>query len=206
MGGTLRTLGLICAKDRAEVAVRQLDRDFAVLWHAAALPTSRELVTWKRVSTIMLHWDSVPSDFAPFMEGLGRVDPQPAVVFAGPLNSRGAFALAAAGVDAYFESIDTFGVADFDVLPKRGEEILLEVSRRIVGRVGVKEAQRALRVGMFREALQLESGNRHAAARLLGVDRRYVLKMLKELTVVSAVPNPNASIKRWTEVRTRSTQ
>lgn len=60
------------------------------------------------------------------------------------------------------------------------EDALLRAARENIGRRGVKEAQKAVRVEMFREAFRREKGNRHAVARLLGVDRRYVLKMLKE--------------------------
>lgn len=56
---------------------------------------------------------------------------------------------------------------------------LLAVARSSVGRLGLKEAQKMLRAEMFKEALRRVGGNRHAAARLLGIDRRYILKMLK---------------------------
>jgi DNA-binding NtrC family response regulator len=73
----------------------------------------------------------------------------------------------------------------FESLPDDPEEALLAVAQQCVGRLGVKEAQKALRAAMFREALRQHSGNRHAAARALQIDRRYVLKMLKELTEFS---------------------
>jgi hypothetical protein len=60
------------------------------------------------------------------------------------------------------------------------EEALFVAAKKCVGLVGVKEAQKFLRVAMFQEALRQQSGNRHAVARLLRIDRRYVLKMLKE--------------------------
>ena len=44
----------------------------------------------------------------------------------------------------------------------------------MVGRMGVKDAVRALRVAMHAEALARVRGNRKAAAKLLGVDRRLV--------------------------------
>ena len=78
------------------------------------------------------------------------------------------------------------GGSDERTLPAAGEtdpvQTIAAVARTILGRVGVKEAQKAVRVEMFREALRLVGGNRHAAARLLRVDRRYVLKMLKEIS------------------------
>lgn len=65
-------------------------------------------------------------------------------------------------------------------LPEDPEEALLLVAEKCVGRLGIKEAQKLVRAAMFREALRRESGNRHATARMLRIDRRYVLKMLKE--------------------------
>lgn len=59
-------------------------------------------------------------------------------------------------------------------------EMLASAARFNTGFVGVKEAQRTVRTEMFREALRKTGGNRHAAARVLGVDRRYVVRMLSE--------------------------
>lgn len=58
--------------------------------------------------------------------------------------------------------------------------LLVAAARGSLGQVSVKEAQRLVRTEMFREALKATSGNRRAAARTLGVNRRYVLKMLRE--------------------------
>lgn len=60
------------------------------------------------------------------------------------------------------------------------DDAIARAAHLSIGRLGVKQAQVALRIEMFREALRRSNGNRQAAARLLGVDRRYVLKMLKE--------------------------
>ena len=59
---------------------------------------------------------------------------------------------------------------------------LVVAARRSVGSVNVVDAQRLVRCAMFAAALERTSGNRHAAARLLGVDRRYVTKMAKKAT------------------------
>jgi DNA-binding NtrC family response regulator len=64
--------------------------------------------------------------------------------------------------------------------PKQAELELLAAGRIVAGRLGLSEAQRLLRHGMVREALASQKGNRHAAARLLQVSRRYVLKLLAE--------------------------
>jgi DNA-binding NtrC family response regulator len=52
-----------------------------------------------------------------------------------------------------------------------------DVTTLLLGRVGLKEAQRVLRSGMSAAALARCSGSRRAAAVLLGVDRRYVQKL-----------------------------
>jgi hypothetical protein len=70
---------------------------------------------------------------------------------------------------------------DREPLPDDPEDALFVVARKCIGKLGVKEAQKMLRVAMFREVLCQQSGNRHATARVLRVDRRYVLKMVKEV-------------------------
>jgi DNA-binding NtrC family response regulator len=57
---------------------------------------------------------------------------------------------------------------------------LVAAARRAVGTIGLVEAQRLVRRAMFAEALERASGNRHAVARLLDVDRRYVTRMVKD--------------------------
>jgi hypothetical protein len=59
------------------------------------------------------------------------------------------------------------------------EDPFTVAARELVGRVGLKQAQKRLRSAMFRVALDRVSGNRRAAARMLGVDRRYVLKLIE---------------------------
>ncbi len=56
-----------------------------------------------------------------------------------------------------------------------------QICRAQVGRLGFVEAQRRLRENMFYQAFLLSEGNRSAAARILGINRRYVQKMLAEL-------------------------
>ena len=46
-----------------------------------------------------------------------------------------------------------------------------------LGRLNLKQAQETVRRNMFMRAMEVTQGNRHAAARLLGVDRRYVIMM-----------------------------
>lgn len=54
---------------------------------------------------------------------------------------------------------------------------LTSLTRSLVGRVSMKDAQRVLRHSMSQLALRRTGGSRHAAAALLGVDRRYVQKL-----------------------------
>ena len=87
-------------------------------------------------------------------------------------------------------AIDAYVHDPFDIHQLRSQcEVLIqspcstdvgEAAKAIVGIQGVKEVQRLVRRVMFREALRMTNGNRHAAARLLRVDRRYVLKMIAE--------------------------
>jgi DNA-binding response OmpR family regulator len=51
---------------------------------------------------------------------------------------------------------------------------------QLVGNMGLTDAQRLVRKAMTKEALMRLDGNRHAVARLLQVDRRYVLKLIEE--------------------------
>jgi DNA-binding NtrC family response regulator len=94
--------------------------------------------------------------------------------------------IAAVCEDKVHSSLECYALAKLDGAEHNGSylqgarDVLLLAAHEGIGRIGVKEAQKALRVEMFREALRRERGNRHAVARILRVDRRYVLKMLKE--------------------------
>jgi DNA-binding response OmpR family regulator len=59
-------------------------------------------------------------------------------------------------------------------------EPLLAAARQMVGSLGLTDAQRLVRRAMAKEALTRFDGNRHAVARTLQVDRRYVLKLIEE--------------------------
>jgi DNA-binding NtrC family response regulator len=62
------------------------------------------------------------------------------------------------------------------------------VVRFLVGRVGLRDAQSLLRRTMLQDALALSRGSRRAAARILGVTRPAVQRMLREDFGDSAVP------------------
>jgi hypothetical protein len=72
------------------------------------------------------------------------------------------------------------GKAILNVNDQETEEAMRRISAWLVGRLGLKEAQRALRASMNRAALQRCSGSRRAAAVMLGVDRRYIQKLCSE--------------------------
>ena len=63
-------------------------------------------------------------------------------------------------------------------LPPADHDLVSDLARHFVGLVDLKEAQRMLRRAMRDEALRRASGSRRRAAKLLGVDRRYVQRML----------------------------
>jgi len=54
-------------------------------------------------------------------------------------------------------------------------------ARRVVGRVGLKQVLSIMRANMVVECLQRNQGSRRAAARELGVDRRYVQRLADAL-------------------------
>jgi DNA-binding NtrC family response regulator len=66
--------------------------------------------------------------------------------------------------------------------------------RSLVGRVGIKDAQGWMRTTMLQHALDASHGSRRAAARLLGVTRPAIQRMLREGCMQSLPPQvPRAS-------------
>jgi DNA-binding NtrC family response regulator len=61
-----------------------------------------------------------------------------------------------------------------------GEALCKRLARELVGQIGLKEAIYHLRGAMTCEALERSRGSRRAAARVLGVDRRYVQRLADE--------------------------
>lgn len=74
-------------------------------------------------------------------------------------------------------NLSTRGVQNVD---EHGRLALAVASRLLIGQLGIKDAQRALRKYMSEEALARCNGSRRAAAALLGVDRRYVQRLASE--------------------------
>ncbi|HVW23984.1 MAG TPA: hypothetical protein VHC69_01360 [Polyangiaceae bacterium] len=139
------------------------------------------------IDIIFVEWDVKPPfrlALATFLEQRRR----PTLVLVGAPTRTDLFELARAGVEHYAEffTADTFRNAKARARAS-AEWQLRHAARANLGRLGVKTAQRLVRTEMFREALLAENGNRHAVARVLQVDRRYVLKMAKETAAKPAL-------------------
>ena len=92
------------------------------------------------------------------------------------------FDLAYSGVGAFLEKPFTPEALEQRITHiSTGAPFLARLARAYVGVYGVLEAQRLVRHAMFQEALERTQGNRHAAARLLQVDRRAVQLMAAQL-------------------------
>jgi len=70
--------------------------------------------------------------------------------------------------------------------PPDASSILDQGARLLVGRLGIRDAQDALRRGMLQQALKASNGSRRAAARILGVTRPAVQRMLRDEPRTSA--------------------
>jgi DNA-binding NtrC family response regulator len=113
----------------------------------------------------------------------GRLPVPPATLAMTGNASRGVvFDLAYSGVGAFLEKPFTPSELEERIAHiSSSAPILARLARAYVGVCGVLEAQRLVRHAMFREALERTQGNRHAAARLLQVDRRAVQLMAAQL-------------------------
>lgn len=104
-----------------------------------------------------------------------------AVVLGGGASRAEVFRLAQEGAHDYLEA----PFADDEVRrciarkPNR-EGRLRGIVRCLVGEVSLKDAQQRVRIAMLDEALQACHGSRRSAARLLGVTRPAVQRMLRE--------------------------
>jgi two-component system response regulator RegA len=118
------------------------------------------------------------------IEHARTLDARPTVIaMSGAASREQVFDLMTRGVSAFLEK--PFGAPQLASCLQRAADasrVLTDIVRAEVGRVGAKEAQQLVRETMYREALALTGGNRHAAARLLRVDRRLVQLMAQELT------------------------
>ncbi len=64
--------------------------------------------------------------------------------------------------------------------PQELAEAIATVGERLVGHLDLKAAQRELRRAMSQVALNRTGGSRRAAAGLLGIDRRYVQRLIAD--------------------------
>lgn len=123
-----------------------------------------------------------------------RFCPAPVIIVVSPGLHPDLFALGQAGVRAHL----TWPATPDEVLlclKAHGPSDELERSvRSLVGRVGIKDAQDWLRATMLRQALEASHGSRRGAARLLGVTRPAIQRMLREeadaRTLPESVPAP----------------
>jgi DNA-binding NtrC family response regulator len=116
-----------------------------------------------------------------------RFCPTPVVIVVSQGPHPDLFALAQAGATAHL----TWPATPDEVLRclrthRTADELELSV-RSLVGRVGIKEAQDWLRGTMLRQALEASHGSRRGAARLLGVTRPAIQRMLREEEDASAL-------------------
>jgi hypothetical protein len=115
--------------------------------------------------------------------------PAPDVVCVGePATPREMFQLGKAGVAAFLQCpLEIDGLRS--CLASLDAEPAGELARMLVGRIGLREGQRELRHAMVAHALRLCEGSRKAAARLLGVTRPAIQRVLRE----SDAPDANES-------------
>jgi DNA-binding NtrC family response regulator len=109
--------------------------------------------------------------------------PPTMIAISGQASRTEVFELMCWGVSGYLEKPFTPAQLE-ECLAASAEAVgpLARVARAHVGRFGAREAQQMVKLTMFHEALERTRGNRHAAARLLRVDRRIVQLMAPEVS------------------------
>ncbi|HEX3853711.1 MAG TPA: hypothetical protein VHW01_22255 [Polyangiaceae bacterium] len=180
-----KSVGVVCFDGAIEAALKAIGpMPFVLMWAVATGHAANVCLARAVPSLIVLQFAGHLPEFWDTLERVERASPQPGLVVVGRPTDAEIFRLAGASVVSSFEELSAVS-PDLSALETRrptvAEDALLIAAYRNTGCMGVKEAQKALRIEMFREALRRVDGNRHAAARLLQVNRRYVLKMLKEI-------------------------
>jgi two-component system, response regulator RegA len=109
--------------------------------------------------------------------------PLPAVVALSACAApRDSFELAELGARAYLQKPVELGALEEAIEKALIRPPALDVSaRQAVGRIGLKEAEEALRRTMVAEALDRAGGNRRGAARLLEVSRELLQHVIRKL-------------------------
>ena len=173
-------VGVICSSTRFDEAHRAAAAAGArVVWMETSL--ERAMPVLHSASSVLVEWTGNPKATQSALMALLGNARRPLFIIVGSPDRRDLFKLAKAGIDEYFEGFGAEAFYRAVASPSGAAEALLrQAARTNLGRLGVKEAQKIVRVEMFREALLSEKGNRHAAARVLKVDRRYVSKMANE--------------------------
>lgn len=173
-------IGVVCSDGKIQHVLHlSLEARVGVAWVEVSL--ERAVTRASCATAIIIEWAFDNLYFRDRLSPLLGSASRPSVIVVGSADRRDIFELAKAGVDAYFEtfSVEAFRAAAA-VAPQAPQQRLREAARANLGLLGVKDAQKVVRAEMFREALTAHGGNRHAAARVLGVDRRYVLKMVRD--------------------------
>jgi DNA-binding NtrC family response regulator len=176
MGAHSKSVGVVCFDGAIEAALEVIGAmPFVLMWAVGSAHAASVCLARVQPSVIVLQFAGNLPEFWDAVERFERASPQSGLVVVGAPTDVETARLANASVVSTFEDL-TVLFADL-AAPKRqrpaaAEGALLIAAHRNTGYVGVKEAQKALRIEMFREALRRVNGNRHAAARLLQVDRR----------------------------------
>lgn len=183
-------LGVVCRAERFDEVERTATRaGIRLMWMDPSL--DRVIAQSTPRDVVLVEWEARPQ-FRLSIATLLERKPRPALILVGVPTRSDVFDLSRAGLEGYAEIFapDTFrnatALARFAT-----EQKLRSAARANLGHMGVKAAQRLVRIEMFHHALAMENGNRHAAARVLQVDRRYVLKMARE-SARASTPMPPA--------------
>jgi hypothetical protein len=178
-----QVVGVVCGTERRDVAIRAAQSaDVRIAWFEQLPSRMPRILESGRLHAVLIEWGSDGADLGDFLTRLSSPAPRPLIAICGRPPRADLFRLAAQGVDAYFEELDavTF-CAICSLCSTQPKELLQQAARASVGRFGLKEAQRLVRQEMLQAAIVATDDNRHAAARLLRVDRRYVVRMSKTI-------------------------
>jgi DNA-binding NtrC family response regulator len=149
--------------------------------HAASVRAGLPLLA--EAPTLLVVEACLPDgDCSPLVRAVrARTVPSIVVVTSGRAGRRLIASLLGDGADAYIEKpVTEEELCSTLASLTNGEELCRRVARRLVGRIGLKEAQECLRGTMHLEALTRTGGSRRAAAHVLRVHRRYVQRMVDE--------------------------
>lgn len=105
----------------------------------------------------------------------------PVIAFGNGGTAESGFRLAQAGVVAYWGAPFTQGQLQQCLSTNtQGAQRLRTVLRSLVGRMDIRQAQHCVREAMLDHALRANNGSRRSAAKVLGVTRPAVQRMLRQ--------------------------